>query len=254
MAFNVTADAYDRFMGRYSVDLGPQMVEFAGVQSGDRVLDVGTGPGALIADVLKRGGVVSAVDPSPPFVEAVRGRYPGVDVQQAGAEDLPFEDGSFDVALAQLVVHFMQDAVRGIGEMARVTRDGGVVAASVWDMVAGMAPLSPFWRAARELNPNVEGESRRAGAGEGQLPELFRQAGLGDVEETVLPVRVEHETFDEWWEPFTLGVGPAGEYYQQLEPEQQGALERRLREQLPAPIKLETRAWAARGIARRPQQ
>ena len=254
MSFDVAAEAYDRFMGRYSVDLGPQMVEFAGVQSDDRVLDVGTGPGALIADLLKRGAVVTAVDPSPPFVEAARARYPDADVLQASAEDLPFEDGRFDVALAQLVVHFMEDAVRGIREMARVTQDGGVVAASVWDFVASMSPLSPFWRAARELNPNVEGESRRAGSGEGQLPDLFRQAGLTDIEETPLPVRVEHESFDDWWQPFTLGVGPAGAYYKSLSSDQQQALEQRLREQLPEPVALETRAWAARGVARRPQR
>jgi SAM-dependent methyltransferase len=247
MAFNVAADAYDRFMGRYSAVLTPQMADFAGVKSGARVLDVGCGPGALIAELVARGAHVSAVDPSAQFVVAARERYPDVDVQQATAEELPFEDESFDAALAQLVVHFMADPVRGLTEMARVTGDGGIVAASVWDMVGGKAPISPFWRAARELDSGVEGEARRAGAGEGQLPDLFERAGLTEIEETALPVDVEHSTFDEWWEPFTLGVGPAGEYYQQLAPEQQHALEQRLREQLGEPVALESRAWAARG-------
>jgi SAM-dependent methyltransferase len=247
VAFDVAADAYDRFMGRYSAVLTPQMVDFAGVQEGQRVLDVGCGPGALVAALVGRGTQVSAVDPSPRFVGAVRERYPDVDVQQAAAEELPFEDGSFDATLAQLVVHFMADPVRGISEMARVTRDGGVVAASVWDMVGGKSPISPFWYAARELDPAVEGEARRAGAGEGQLSELFAQAGLTDIEEHALPVPVEHATFDAWWEPFTLGVGPAGDYYKKLEPERQQALEQRLREQLGEPIALDTQAWAARG-------
>jgi SAM-dependent methyltransferase len=249
MAFDVAAEAYDSFMGRYSAVLSPQFADFAGVAGGERVLDVGCGPGALTGELVRRGADVSAVDPSPQFVAAMHERYPDIDVREAGAEDIPFEDGSFDAALAQLVVHFMEDPVRGISEMARATRDGGVVAACVWDMAAGRAPITPFWRAARELDPSVEGETRRAGAGEGQLPELFAQAGLTEIQEAALPVHVEHPTFEEWWRPFTLGVGPAGGYFLQLEPGRQQELEQRLREQLREPISLETRAWAARGLS-----
>jgi ubiquinone/menaquinone biosynthesis C-methylase UbiE len=247
VAFNVAAEAYDSFMGRYSVQLGPQMADLAGIEAGQRVLDVGCGPGALTAELLRRGAEVSAVDPSPQFVAAAQERYPAADVQQAAAEELPFRDGEFDAALAQLVVHFMADPLRGIEEMVRVTHEEGVVAASVWDMAGGRAPISPFWRAARELEPEVEVESNRAGAAEGELARLFVQAGLREVEEKALPVNVEHPTFEEWWLPFTLGVGPAGEYYNRLEPTRQRELEQRLRQQLPEPVTLETRAWAARG-------
>ena len=253
MAFNVAADAYDRFMGRYSVVLSPQLADFAGVEGGQRVLDVGCGPGALITELVQRGADVSALDPSPTFVEAARERFPGVVVQQAFAEELPFEDEGFDAALAQLVVHFMEDPVGGIAEMARVTRDGGVVAASVWDIAGGRAPLSPFWSAAHELDPSVDGE-RRAGTSEGDLTRIFKEAGLEQVTETALVVDVRHPTFDEWWLPYTLGVGPAGAHYQQLDPDRQRELEQHLRDQLGEPITLETRAWAARGVARRPQQ
>jgi SAM-dependent methyltransferase len=248
MAFNVAADAYDSFMGRYSVQLGPQMADLAGVQRGQRVLDVGCGPGALTAELLQRGAQVSAVDPSVQFVAAAHERYPAADVRQAFAEELPFADNEFDAALAQLVVHFMADPLRGVEEMVRVTHEEGVVVASVWDMAGGRAPLSPFWSAARELEPDVEGESNRAGAAEGELARLFMQAGLREVEEDALPVHVAHPTFDEWWLPFTLGVGPAGEYYQRLDATRQRALEQLLREQLPEPVTLETRAWAARGV------
>jgi len=247
VAFNVAADAYDSFMGRYSVVLSPQLADLAGVGKGQRVVDVGCGPGALTAELVRRGAAVAAVDPSPQFVTAAQERYPEADVRQATAEELPFEDDDFDAALAQLVVHFMADPVGGLTEMARVTRAGGVVAASGWDLEGRRAPLSPFWRAARELDPDTQGESGRAGTGEGQLRELFTQAGLKDVEEVALRVDAEHPTFDEWWLPFTLGVGPAGEYYQGREPAQQQALEQRLREQLGEPVRLECRAWAARG-------
>jgi SAM-dependent methyltransferase len=252
MVFNVAAEAYDSFMGRYSAVLSPQFADFAEVAAGRRVLDCGCGPGALTAELLQRGAEIAAVDPSPPFVAAMRERHPDVDVREAAAEELPFEGGSFDAALAQLVVHFMEDPVRGLSEMARVTRDGGVVAACVWDLAGGRAPITPFWLAVRELDPGVEGETQRAGAGEGLLPELFAQSGLTEIQEIALPVHVEHPTFDEWWRPFTLGVGPAGAYYQKLEPAKQQELEGRLREQLGEPLTLETRAWAARGIARRP--
>ncbi|MFL5983123.1 MAG: class I SAM-dependent methyltransferase [Gaiellaceae bacterium] len=248
MSFNVDADAYDRFMGRYSVELAPQMAEFAGIEAGKRVVDVGCGPGALTAELVARGAQVSAAEPSPSFVEAARTRYPSVDVRQASAEDLPFEDNEFDAALAQLVVHFMADPAGGIAEMARVTRTGGVVAASVWDMGGGQAPLSPYWRAARELDSGVQGEDSRAGAAEGQLRELFTRVGLNDVEEAAQTVHVDHATFEEWWRPFTLGVGPAGQHYQQLDADRQKALEERLRDHLGEPVRLETRAWAARGI------
>jgi SAM-dependent methyltransferase len=249
VAFNVAAEAYDSFMGRYSAVLSPQFADFADIAGGRRVLDVGCGPGALTGELVRRGAHVSAVDPSPQFVGAVRERYPDVEVREAGAEDMPFEQGSFDAALAQLVVHFMEDPVRGLSEMARVTGEGGVVAACVWDMAAGRAPITPFWRAAKELDASVEGEARRAGAGEGQLPALFAEAGLTEIQETALPVDVEHPTFEEWWRPFTLGVGPAGAYFLQLEPAKQPELEQRLREQLGEPISLETRAWAARGCS-----
>ena len=252
MSFAVAADAYDRFMGRYSVLLAPQLADYAGVAAGQRVLDVGSGPGALTTELVTRLGAdsVSAVDPSEPFVAAAKERHPGVDVQRSAAEQLPFEDGVFDAALAQLVVHFMADPVAGLREMGRVTRERGVVAACVWDHGGGQGPLSLFWEAARELDPEAQDESKLAGSGEGHLTELFQAAGLAEVEETALPVSVEHPTFDEWWEPYTLGVGPAGGYAAGLDPERQAALRERCREKLPdAPFVLTSRAWTARGLA-----
>lgn len=252
MSFDVAAESYDRFMGRYSLLLSPQLADFAGVRSGQRVLDVGCGPGALIAELVKRlePSAVAAVDPSGPFVAAARSRYPGANVQRASAEQLPFPDDSFDATIAQLVVHFMSDPVAGLAEMGRVTRHDGVVTACVWDHAGGHGPLSLFWRAARELDRDVDDESKLAGAREGHLGELFEAAGLQEIEESALSASLEHASFDEWWEPYTRGVGPAGSYVAGLDAERQTDLRERCRTLLPdGPFVITARAWAARGIA-----
>ena len=254
MTFNVAAEAYDRFMGRYSRGLSAHLADLAGVRRGQRVIDVGSGPGTLTAELVARLGAdhVAAVDPSEPFVAAVRTRHPGVAVFQASAESLPFEAGIFDAALAQLVVHFMADPVAGLREMGRVTRRGGVVAASVWDHAGGTGPLGVFWRAARDLDPGVHDESGLAGAREGHLAQLFAEAGLAEVESTVLSAAVEHPTFEEWWEPFAGGVGPAGAYVASLDPDRRAQLRDHCRSLLPAaPFVVTARAWAARGVVRR---
>jgi ubiquinone/menaquinone biosynthesis C-methylase UbiE len=251
MSFEVAPDAYDRFMGRYSVPLAPQLADLAGILPGQRVLDVGCGPGALSTELARRLGTeaVSAVDPSTSFVAAARERLPGADIRLAAAEELPFEIGTFDAALAQLVVHFMNDPVAGFREMARVTREGGVVAASVWDYATGGAPLAVFWRAAHGIDPNVMDESELPGAREGHLSELLREAGMHDIEERALEVRVEHRTFEEWWEPYTFGVGYAGAFVDGLDDDERGRLRDRCRAALPPPPFVVTaRAWAARGL------
>jgi SAM-dependent methyltransferase len=235
VSFDVAAQAYDEFMGRWSRLLAPQLADLAGVRTSLRVLDVGCGPGALTADLATRVGPasVTAVDPSPPFVAAARARNPGVDVRQSAAEHLPFPDGTFDAALAQLVVHFMVDPVAGLAEMARVTRSGGVAAACVWDYAGGNGPLGPFWLAAREVDAGVEDESRLAGTRAGHLAQLFETAGLRDVEQTSLSVSCDHADFDAWWEPFTRGAGPAGSYVSRLDARQQVELRERCRSMLP---------------------
>lgn len=252
MSFNVAADAYDRFMGRYSTLLAPKLADLAGVVSRQRALDVGCGPGALTAELVRRLGApnVAAVEPSAPFVEAARMRFPEVEIHQASAERLPFDADHFDVAIAQLVVHFMADPVAGLREMARVTRPGGVIAAAVWDHAGERGPLGVFWRAARSLDPNTIDESGLAGARRGHLAQLFDEAGLRAVEAGELSVEREHPTFEEWWEPYTAGVGPAGAYVASLDSAARDRLRDGCRELLPeAPFTLESVVWTARGLA-----
>lgn len=219
---------------------------FAGVGAGDRVLDVGCGPGALTAHLLSVGAEVAAIDPSPPFIDAIRDRFPNIDVREGTAEKLPYETAAFDAALAQLVVHFMTDPVGSIGEMARVTRRDGVVAACVWDGPTGA--LAPFWDAVHVIDPDAQDEALLSGAHRGHLIELFEAAGLRDVEEEGIAVDVIHPTFDEWWEPYTYGVGPAGDHVARLDDDGRVRLASVARERLGSgPFTVTATAWAARG-------
>jgi SAM-dependent methyltransferase len=253
VGFEVGAEAYERFMGRYSVPLAEQMADLAGIAGGQRVLDVGCGPGALTRELVARLGPesVAAVDPSASFVAAAQVGNPGVDVRRATAEELPFGDDEFDAAVAQLVVHFMADPVAGLREMARVTQSGGAVAACVWDHFGGRGPLGVFWDAVRSLDGDAHDESALAGVREGHLVELFGAAEIGDVESTVLSVGVRYESFDDWWEPYTLGVGPAGDYVGRLAGDERDRLRDACRSRLPAPpFTVTAQAWAVRGRSR----
>jgi SAM-dependent methyltransferase len=250
VSFFASADAYGQFMGRFSEPLAGRFVELLRVGPGRRVLDVGCGPGALTRQLVNRVGSasVTAVDPSEPFVDAVRGRLPEVDVQVASAEHLPFGAGTFDVAAAQLVVHFMRDPVAGLAEMGRVTAPGGVVAACVWDQAGGAGPLSLFWDVVHAIDPLEHGEADLPGARKGHLGELFAQAALTDIEETSLTVEVSFRSFDEWWHAYTLGVGPAGAYVAALNEEGRDELRRECAERLPrGAFTLAATAWCATG-------
>jgi SAM-dependent methyltransferase len=247
VGFVVPSEAYARYMGRYAEPLAEVFMAFAGVGTGDEVLDVGCGSGALTAHLCSVGAAVSAIDPSPPFVDAVRMRLPDVDVKLGIAEELPYDDAAFDAALAQLVVHFMKDPEAGIRQMARVTRRGGVIAACVWDGPTGA--LAPFWDAVHMIDPEVQDEALLPGARMGHLTELFEAAGLRDVEEDPIAVDVVHPSFEEWWEPYTYGVGPAGDYVQRLDDNARARIKSVARERLGSgPFTVTGIAWAARGM------
>ncbi len=254
MSFDVAAESYGRFMGRFSEPLAPLFLDWAGVPAGaapvSAALDVGCGPGALTRVLVDRLGAaaVLAVDPSEPFVAAARAALPGVDVRRGTGEALPFPDDAVDVALAQLVVHFMADPIAGLREMARVTRPGGTVAASVWDHAGGLGPLAVFTAGVHDLDPTAPGESDLPGTRQGHLTELATAAGLTEVRATGLTVHLTCATFDEWWEPFTLGVGPAGDYVAGLDAESRERLRAHLADVVgPAPFTIDATAWCVAG-------
>jgi SAM-dependent methyltransferase len=252
MGFDMPGSAYDRFMGRYSEPLAVPFVDWLDPAPGGRALDVGCGPGALTARLVDRLGAdrVVAVDPSESFLTSLRERLPDVATHRATADDLPFEDDSFDEVAAQLVVHFMPEPVAGLAEMRRVARPGTRVAACTWDLAGGRAPISLLWRAARDLDPGVRGEEVRPGVARGDLTRIFLEAGLQDVDETELSVTVAHPTFEEWWEPYLATVGPIGEAVAALDPARREQLRATCRERLgDGPFELTAVAFAARGRA-----
>lgn len=247
------ADHYDRFMGRYSATLAAGMADAAGVAPGMHVLDVGCGPGALTGELVARVGAanVVAIDPAVQFVEACSLRHPGVDVREGTAENLPWRDGEFDAALSCLVVGFMRDPDRGLAEMARVSRPGGRVAACMWDIATGgMTMLATFWAAVRLVDPDAAGESAMAGTKRGDLAERLRRAGVRDVVDGHIDAYADYTGFEDFWEPFTLGVGPAGRYLQSLPPGKREQVRAACRESVPdKPFRMAARAWLACGTA-----
>jgi SAM-dependent methyltransferase len=253
VSFEVDAEVYDRHVGRYGPSLSAGLIEVAGVTGGDRVLDVGCGPGGLtrvLADVVGEANV-TAVEPSHSFAEACRARFPGADVREGAAESLPFGGDEFDVVLSQLVVNFMRDADQGVAEMRRVAREGGVVASCVWDYADGMTLLRAFWDGALDKDPDApdEGSTMRY-CNEAELGDLWRRAGLHDVETGQITTQASYDDFDDCWWPFTQGLGPSGAYCVSLDEARQHAFRDAFFRRLGSPVgpfTLSARAWYVRG-------
>jgi SAM-dependent methyltransferase len=249
----VDVSAYQRFMGRYSDALAHKFARSAGVTTGDRVCDVGCGTGALttvLADLAGRENV-AGVDPSEPFVDQARTRVPGAELHVGSAEALPFDDDTFDIAVSQLVLHFVSDPPKAAAEMARVTRPGGRVAACVWDLTGGMTMIRAYWDAAREIDSNAPDEAERFGGAPGQLAALWRDTGLSDVQETALTVSSDYAGFAELWSSFLGASGPIGGHLASLDQSQREGLHAALHRRLGSPdghFTLTASAWCAVGI------
>lgn len=242
--------AYDAFMGRYSRRLAPVFADFAGLAAGSSVADVGAGTGALASELVARGLQVAAADPSPQFVDAIRERLPHVDAHVAPAEELPWNDESFDASLAQLVVAFMRDASAGVHEMRRIVRSGGTVAVCMWDR-QGMELLAAVARAREALASTGQLPDARYRTRE-EIESLFGD-GFSDVHAELIETDGSYTGFDEFWSALSGGAGPAGAWLATLEGEQREAARTELRRQLgepDGPFTLRAKAWAVRATRR----
>ena len=253
------SEAYERFMGGWSRQLAPSFLEFAGLEDGDSVLDVGSGTGALTVAVLSEteSARVIGIDPSPEYVNYANSR---TDTDRAtfeggDAQELRFSDASFDKTLSLLVINFIPDPHKALSEMVRVTREGGGVAAAVWDYDRGMEMLRVFWDEAVALDPLAEPRDERhmPFCRSGELADLWQKHGLVDVREEALVIPLEFQSFDDFWSPFLEGQGPAGAYVASLAEGERLKLKKRLRQRLEiegtaGPIGLSARAWVVRGL------
>lgn len=250
MSFEVAADGYDRFIGRYSRELAPLFASFSGVTEAP-ALDVGCGPGALTAELATRVGAahVAGVDLSEHFVAACRARVPGADIRLASAESLPFADGTFSCALSQLVVSFVGDADQMASEMCRVVRRGGTVALCTFEE-NGFAMVRAFWDAALHFDPDAPDDARLPFRRRSELLALFERAGLGEVVSEELSLEAAYSDFDDLWSPFSFGIGPAATYLEAQTAERRAAIRDYCFDVLGSPkggFKLTAKVLAVRG-------
>ena len=254
------AEAYERFMGRWSRLLAPLLVDFTDVHDTGQVLDAGSGTGALAFSIakLKVHCQVVGIDPSKEYVEFAKSRNPfpdRVNFQVGDALQMRFSDASFQTSLSLLVFNFIPDSKKALREVGRVTKPGGCVSAAVWDYGAGMRMLRVFWDAAVTVEPTAEkfDESHMPLCRAGELEELWRQGGLEHVAERPLDITMRFESFADYWDPFLLGQGPAGAYLRNIDGHRREALRGEVKRRLAlrpegAPFSLPARAWAVRGI------
>jgi SAM-dependent methyltransferase len=248
------SDGYERFMGRWSRRLAPPFVTFAGVTEGDRVLDVGSGTGAVSVTAAAIESVrVTGIEPSPAYTRYAREHASGdrVRFEVGDALALPFPDDAFDRTLSMLVLNFVPDPAAALQQMIRVTRPGGVVAAAVWDYGGEMQMLRTFWDAAVAVDPDAAPRDERHMplSTRGALAELWRTHGMRDVDEQPLTIEMAFASFDDYWQPFLCGQGPAGVYVSSLAESGRQALASRLRKRLGDDgLALRATAWAVCGV------
>jgi len=253
-------DGYEALMGRWSMRLAPLFVDFSGVRSGAKILDMGCGTGSLVQTLADRviGASIVGIDPSQTAIDHCHERFSGkpMTFDCGNGMSLPYADNTFDHSLSLLVFQFIPQPEKAAKEMRRVTRLGGTVGACTWDSIGGGLELSAIlWQEAAKLDPtaNTRVERPRRCNSKGELEALWRATGLEGVEETAIEFRTNFTGFDDYWLPFTMGAGPHGVYVESLSSDSRTALRDQLRRRLlgdgpDGPFSLGARAWAVRGM------
>ena len=264
------AYAYDRFMGRWSRLLAPRFLQFAGIPDCCKILDVGCGIGTLAFAIteLRPNCSIVGIDTSKEYVSYAEScnnnQSDQVRFQVGDVQNIAFPDATFDISLSLLVLNFIPNPQRALSEMMRVTRPGGLVVAAVWDYGDGMEMLRLFWDSAVALDERAERLDERYMplCRAGELAGLWRFAGLDNIHEQALEVKINFESFQDYWEPFLAGQGPAGAYVKHLgrdrllilrEEIKRRWLLLRLQQDEATPFTLRGRAWAVRGSVPRPK-
>lgn len=251
---------YEQYVGRWSRRVAPLFLSWLSIPPGRRWLDVGCGTGALCAAIVDRcsPASITGVEPSEGFLKTAAENLAGrAALHKGSATSIPLADASVDVAVSGLVLNFVPDQRAALAEMARVTGAGGTIAAYVWDYAGKMELMRCFWDAAVALDP------RAASMDEGirfplcrpeALDKLFAGAGLEGIEVKAIDIPTPFADFDDYWQPFLGGQGPAPAYAMSLDDSARARLRDRIRERMPIAadrsISLIARAWAVRATRR----
>jgi SAM-dependent methyltransferase len=252
--------AYEIFLGRWTQRLAGPLIDFAAFPGSGRLLDVGCGTGSLARAMATRWPArgVTGVDVAKPYVAYAQAqpRLDNLAFEIADAARLPFADNTFDGAVAQLVLNFVPDPVAALTEMKRVTAPGGRLAAAVWDFRGGLVYQRIFWDTAAGIDPGAATARDKLFAGALALPDglprAFAAAGLAQIEQASLTIRMDYASFEDYWVPLCGGQGPVGTYLVSLAPELRARIEQAVavayRSGAPdGPRSMTATAWAVRG-------
>lgn len=231
------ADAYERYMGRWSRAIGENFLAWLAPPRGARWLDIGCGTGAFSALIGERCAPksVSGIDPSAAQADYARGKLPNADIRTGDAMALPFADAQFDVVTSALVLHFIPDRGKAFAEMQRVVSDGGIVSAYTWERSAteNFSPYAPMLRGIVSIGAEALRSPTVPEANLDGLQASLKAAGFRDIAVTRIEASQSFRDFEEYWQIQTLPIAPPGKAVAKLDDAQRARLREALLASLP---------------------